>query len=112
MSSYPPDRRAHERRPFATEGSNPLVATVGVVPRAAFVCDLSAAGLAMLTTDPPPVGSVVPVWLAVSPSRESQLVLVRVIDVTAVSTELHRVGAESVEEAGAAVLQQVLAEVK
>jgi hypothetical protein len=100
----PDDRRSRPRRLFATSGSNPVVATIGVVPRAAFLCDLGPGGVALLTTDPPAVGSVVPVWLALPVGAPSQIVLLRVVYAQAQGPDLHRLGLCGVDEASCAAL--------
>src|SRR5262249_38212076 len=60
VTSAPQERRTSPRHAFATSGSNPVVATVGLVPRAAFVADLSSGGAGRLPPPPPPRGGIVP----------------------------------------------------
>jgi hypothetical protein len=110
VTSSPEERRSAQRRSFATNGSNPVVATVGLVPRAAFLADLSTGGAGLVTTDPPPVGSIVPLWLAIPPGSLSRLVLVRVVYSLPVSEDLHRVGLACLDEAGANLFRELLAQ--
>jgi hypothetical protein len=109
VSSAHPERRVHSRRPFLTTGSNPVVATIGILPRAALVCDLSVGGIGLLVTDPPPVGSIVPVWLAVPPGSPSRLLLVRVVYVQEEANELFRLGLSCLDEAAAIICREMLA---
>lgn len=85
-----------------------MVATVGVVPRAAFVCDLSVGGIALLTTDPPPVGSVVPLWLAIPPGSNSRFVLLRVIYSQPLAEGLHRIGLCCLDDSATGVFTELL----
>jgi hypothetical protein len=82
-----------------------------VVPRAAFVSDLSAGGAGLLTTDPPPVDSIVPLWLAVPPGSLSRLVLVRVVHSSALPDGLHRIGLACLDEAGSSLFSELLSAV-
>jgi hypothetical protein len=102
------ERRAHLRYTFVTTGSNPVVATIGVVPRAALLSDLCPAGVGLLTTDPPPIGSVVPVWLALPIGAPSRLVLLRVVYAEAETADLHRLGLCSLDDTSSAVLRDLL----
>src|SRR5262245_50509080 len=112
MAPDPPERRHMPRHAFATDGSNPVVVTLGVVPRAAFVCDLSATGLAVLTIDPPPMGSIVPLWLATTPGAPSRLMLVRVIHIQVVSEDLHRLGLACLDESSQVIFEELLHHMK
>lgn len=109
MDPGPNERRRQPRRSISTTGSNPVVATMGIVPRAALVCDLSPEGIGLVTTDPPPVGSIVPVWLAIPPGNPSTLLLGRVIYVRATSPDLHRVGLSWLDDSGQTTLVELLA---
>lgn len=104
----PDERRAHLRHTFVTTGSNPVVATIGVVPRAALLSDLSPAGVGLLTTDPPPVGSVVPVWLALPIGAPSRLVLLRVVYTEVETSDLHRLGLCCLDDTSGAVLGDLM----
>jgi hypothetical protein len=92
------ERRANPRFSPSPSGTNPLVATVGLDPRAALVLDLSRNGIGLLTTAPPPDGSVVPVWLPRRHEPTSALLLVCVIHSFRQPDELFRVGGELVDE--------------
>ena len=89
-------------------GSNPIIVTAGVLPRAALVSDVSPMGLGILTTFAPPVGSVVPVWLPGPPGESSKLILVSVIHVQPTSDSLYHVGTMCHDEASAALLRELL----
>jgi hypothetical protein len=102
------ERRAHPRLTFVTTGSNPVVATIWVVPRAALLSDLCPDGVGLLTTDPPPVGSVVPVWLALPIGAPSRLVLLRVVYAEAETTDLHRLGLCCLDDTSGAVLRGLM----
>jgi hypothetical protein len=93
------DRRSWSRQRFASRSSNPLIATVGVYTRCAFVDDLSAGGISLLITDPPPVGAVVPVWLPRQDGGPSSLLLVAIVHSTLQPDGLHRVGGSLIDEA-------------
>lgn len=110
MPSDAVERRLHTRHRVALHGSNPVVATFGVLPRAAFVHDLSATGIAVLTTEPPPVGSVVPIWLPRAHGEASQLALARVAYAEPVDRGLHRVGMASLDESSSALLATLVRE--
>jgi hypothetical protein len=86
-----------------------VVATLGVVPRAALLCDLAPGGVGLLTTDPPPVGCVVPVWLAVPAGAPSRLVLLRVVHTSSEGADLYRIGLSCLDEIGGGVLRELLA---
>src|SRR3954447_26324590 len=92
MPDVPSERRHEFRRPIATTGSNPVIVTAGVLPRAALLSDLSPLGLGLVTTFAPPVGSVLPVWLPGRPGETSNLVLVNVIHVRPSSDSLFQLG--------------------
>ena len=87
-------------------GSNPVIVTAGVLPRAALVSDVSSLGLGMLTTFAPPVGSVLPVWLPGQPGDASDLALVSVIHVRPTSDSLYHVGTACHDEGSAALLRE------
>jgi hypothetical protein len=87
-------------------GSNPVIVTAGVLPRAALVSDVSSLGLGLLTTFAPPVGSVLPLWLPGQPGEASDLVLVNVIHVRPSSDCLHHVGIACHDESSAATLRE------
>ncbi|MGL4552410.1 MAG: PilZ domain-containing protein [Gemmataceae bacterium] len=101
------DRRAETRRPIPIKDSNPLVATVGLMPRPALVADLSGGGLSVLLTDPLTPGTLVPVWLAGDPGRPSRLLLAQVMNVSIDDGPLFRVGLMAIDDAGRAVLADV-----
>jgi hypothetical protein len=84
------------------------VATVGICPRCVLVHDLSENGLSFLTTEPPPVGSVVPLWLPTQHGGWSHLLLVAIMHAFRHSEPLYRVGAQAIDESGAAVLRAYL----
>jgi hypothetical protein len=105
VSGAPLERRGHARRRLQTAGSNPTIATVGVVPRAALVVDVSPTGLGLLTTFAPLVGSILPVWLPGAPGEASSLVLAHVIHVQPPTENLYRVGAACSDEASTSVLR-------
>jgi hypothetical protein len=105
----PAERRVHTRHVFARPGSNPLVATLGVCPRCALVYDLSHGGISLLTAEePPPAGSVVPVWLPAPDGRPSCLLLVSLLYSVAEGRNLFRVGGPFLDEASAAAAGQYL----
>jgi hypothetical protein len=87
------------------------VATIGIVPRAAFVSDVSASGVGVVTTHPMAVGSVVPIWLALGAGSASRQALVRVVHATAVSPDLHRIGLVTLDEGGEALFAELLGQV-
>jgi hypothetical protein len=105
--SVPVERRAVARFPFPPHGSNPLVATVGLFPRCALVLDLSTRGIALLVPWPPPVGSVIPVWVAGRRAGPSPLLLVAVVYVLP-QDGLYRVGGHFVDEASAEAARALL----
>jgi hypothetical protein len=98
VTASPPERRAHVRYQFATSSSNPPLATIGVIPRAALIANLSATGLGLLTTVSPPIGAIVPVWLPGPPGLPSSLILATIIHVTPDGALLHQVGLACREE--------------
>src|SRR5262245_50573369 len=104
------ERRAQARITVLDQGSNPLVATVGLYPRCALVVDLSPRGMGLLTVDPPPEGAVVPVWLPGKPGQGSDLLLVRVIYAVPQEQSLYRLGTELFDEGAARVVEGVLRE--
>jgi len=85
-----------------------LVASVGVVPRTAFVSDLSTNGLGVVTTDPPPPGTVVPIRVAGPPGPASRLLLARVIYCLVCGEGLYRLGLSCIDDSGMAVLNELL----
>ncbi len=85
------------------------MATIGVIPRAAILHDLSADGVALLTADPPPVGSVIPVWLALPVGAPSRMLLLRVIYKCPTENSLYRVGLACLDDAGRTILRDLLA---
>jgi hypothetical protein len=91
------ERRAEARSRLAQEDCPP-VATLGLVPRAALVCDISGAGLGLLTTVAPPEGAVVPVWLPGPPGTASELLLATVVYARPAGHGLYRVGLACREE--------------
>ena len=105
MQSSNPDRRYDTRLPVAQASSNPLSATLGVVPRAAMVCDVSLHGLGLITLDPPPVDSLVPVWLATSVGAASEMILGRIVHSEPLGGSLHRVGVSCSDIADVLVLR-------
>lgn len=88
-------------------GSNPVLVTAGVLPRAALVADLSTAGLGLLATFAPPVGSVLPVWVPGRPGETSTVVLVKVIHVVPGPDNLYRIGTTVHDPAGGAALREL-----
>ena len=102
------ERRARARRLFKTQGFNPLVATVGVYTRCAFVHDLSEGGISLLLTDPLPVGAVVPVWLPRQDGGPSSLLLVAIAYSNPQEGGLHRVGGALIDEASAEAVMAYL----
>src|SRR4051812_43580796 len=109
VSRSPSERRSELRRRLTMTGSNPVIVTAGVLPRAALVCDVSPLGLGLLTTFAPPVGSVLPVWLPGRPGEASDLVLVNVIHVRPSTDSLHHVGTACHDEASGATLREFAA---
>jgi hypothetical protein len=110
VSGSPSERRSHPRRPITTDGSNPVIATIGILPRAALLCDLSAGGLSLLTTYSPPVGALLPIWLPGPPGQMSGLVLGTVVHVQPPADDgLYVVGVACQDEGGRAVLRELLA---
>jgi hypothetical protein len=104
-----PDRRSYARHPIATTGSNPLIATVGLLPRAVLVCDISPVGIGLLAAFSPPLGAVLPIWLPSPPGQPSGLVLARVVHVQPPNPDnLHRIGLFCADEVGQSELQQLL----
>src|SRR5262245_14655199 len=92
VSRSPSERRNELRHRLALNGSNPVVVTAGVLPRAALVSDVSSLGLGLLTTFAPPVGSVLPVWLPGLPGDPSDVALLNVIHVRPGTGRLFHVG--------------------
>jgi hypothetical protein len=104
------ERRSHPRRQLVTSGSNPLIATLGVLPRAALVCDISPQGLGLLTTFAPPVGAILPVWLPGPPGQPSGLILATVVHVQEPASDgLYRVGIACHDESGRSMLRDLIA---
>lgn len=108
VSSSSPERRRHDRRSISSNGSNPLVATIGVVPRAALINDIGPGGISLLSTDPPPVDSIVPLWLAVPIGSPSRLIFVRLVHVSPAGGDLYRIGAAAVDEATVEILRELV----
>jgi hypothetical protein len=102
------ETRIWARRGFSMEGSNPLIATVGIYTRCAFVHDLSEGGIGLLITDPPPVGAVVPVWLPRPDGGPSTLLLVAIVHSSPQADGLHRVGGTLIDEASAQAVRAYL----
>ncbi len=110
MSGLPSDRRSHPRQSIANTGSNPVIATVGILPRAALVYDLTPNGLGLLTTFAPPVGALLPVWLPGPPGQPSNLVLVTVIHVQPPGSDgLFQMGVVCHDDNGRTVLGEMIA---
>jgi hypothetical protein len=99
------ERRSQNRRVFPAKTSNPLSARIGVVPRGALVVDVSTHGLGLVTTDPPPVGSLVPVWVASHSGPCSELLLGRITHSEPIDRTLHRIGMAYADEADLVVLR-------
>ena len=109
MNGLPSERRLQPRRQVMTGGSNPLIATLGVLPRAALICNLSTCGLGLLTTFAPPEGAILPVWLPGPPGQPSGLILGTVIHVQQPAADgLYRVGIACHDECGRALLGELL----
>ena len=110
MGGPSPERRSQQRRHLATNGSNPVIATVGILPRAALVSDLSDEGLGLLTTFAPPLGAILPVWLPAPPGQPSHFLLATVVHVQSPSPDnLFQVGITCHDDAGRAILRELLA---
>ena len=105
MSRPASERRNELRRRLTMAGSNPVIVTAGVLPRAALLSDVSSLGLGMLTTFAPPVGSVLPVWLPGRPGEPSDLALVDVIHVRPSTASLYHVGTACHDEGSVATLR-------
>src|SRR3954451_19200526 len=105
MPGAPSERRHQSRHRLEMTGSNPVIVTAGVLPRAALLSDLSPQGMGMLTTFAPPVGSVLPVWLPGKPGETSNLVLVNVIHVNPSSDSLFQLGTACHDEASGLALR-------
>jgi len=104
----PAERRIQPRFIIGPFGSSPLLATLGIVPRTALLCDASKTGLGVLCADPPFVGSLVPVWLAGSPGEASKLLLMRAVYSILLSPGLFRVGLVILDEADTGILNELL----
>jgi hypothetical protein len=102
-----PERRRWPRRALGDRGSNPLVATLGVLGHCALVRDLSLGGICLLTAHPPPPGTVVPVWLC-RPAGPSPMLLVTVRHVVAEPNALYRVGAALLDEDSVEIARSLL----
>lgn len=102
------ERRAHPRRALPTADSNPLVATVGLLPRTAIVIDLSVGGVGLLLADPPATGTLVPVWLPGTAGQPSPVLLAQVAHVSASPGSLYRVGLACIDSGGQGVLHDVM----
>ena len=107
MNPTTSDRRYDTRLAIPSASSNPLSATLGVVPRAAMVCDVSLRGLGLITVDPPPVDSLVPVWLAMPAAALSELLLGRVVHSEPLGGTLHRIGVTCSDDADVHVLRSL-----
>lgn len=112
MPQSPDERRNEKRRRVITTGSNPVIVTAGVLPRAALVRDVSAQGMGLVTTYAPPVGTVLPVWLPGLPGEPSNLVLLDVVHVRLSGDRLHHVGAACHDESSAALLGEFAARLR
>ncbi len=110
MSGSSPERRSNRRRRLATNGSNPVIATVGILPRAALVSDIGDEGLGLLTTFAPPLGAILPLWLPAPPGQPSHFLLGTVVHVQFPSPDnLFQVGITCHDDAARAILREVLA---
>jgi hypothetical protein len=98
VSAAAEERRANARHRFAIQGSNPPIATLGLLPRAALICDLGSSGIGLLTTLAPPLGAIVPVWLPGPPGSPSSLVLGTIVHTSLMTEGLYRVGLTCREE--------------
>lgn len=103
------ERRSCARHGLSFTGSNPVIVTAGVLPRAALVCDISSNGLGLLATFAPPVGSVLPVWLPGKPGETSSVILVHVVHVQPSTDSLHRIGTVCHDDGSAATLSEFMA---
>lgn len=103
-----PERRQFDRRMVVDHGSNPVVATIGVVPRAALIQDISPRGVGLVSIDPPPVGSIVPLWLSIPVGTPSRLLFVCVVYTKPAEGELYRIGVAALDEATAEVFAELL----
>jgi hypothetical protein len=109
VTGLPPERRSHPRQQVTIRGSNPLIVTLGVLPRAALIHDLCPDGLGLLTTFAPPIGAIVPVWAPSSPGEPSALILAVVIHVQEPTGDgLYRVGLACHDEGGRRVLRDLI----
>jgi hypothetical protein len=97
------ERRANARHRFTIQGSCPPIATLGLVPRAALICDLGTGGIGLLTTLAPPLGAIVPVWLPGPPGMPSILILGTIVHEARTDEGLSRVGLTCREESAAAL---------
>jgi hypothetical protein len=98
VSAPSEERRVQDRHRFASGGFDPPIATIGLVPRAALVCDLSPAGIGLITTYSPPVGAIVPVVLSGPPGSASTLILGTVVHSSSEPDGLFHVGVDCLEE--------------
>lgn len=105
MSTSPDERRQYPRHRLSVTGSNPVLVTAGVFPRAALVREVSETGMGLLGAFAPPVGAVLPVWLPGKPGEPSVLVLVTVVHVLPDEGELNRIGVLCHDEASRAALR-------
>jgi hypothetical protein len=100
------DRRSSPRKRLSITGSNPVIVTAGIVPRAVLVSDLSPEGMGLLATFAPPIESVLPVWLPGRPGEPSVLALLQVVHVQPAVEGLHLIGTASHDESSTSALRQ------
>jgi hypothetical protein len=72
------------------------------------VHDLSLHGISLLMTQPPPVGSVVPVWLVGPAGAPTAPLLVTVVYTLPHGENLYRVGGQLVDETSTEVVRALL----
>jgi hypothetical protein len=107
LAAPTPERRFHGRHRFALGGFDPPIATVGIVPRAALICDLSHTGIGLLTTQEPLVGAIVPVWMSGTPGSPSSLILGTIVHSSREPDGLYRVGLICLEESLGVLRSQI-----
>jgi hypothetical protein len=112
MAEPPAERRINARLRLAVAGSNPVIVTAGILPRAALIHDVSQFGLGLLATFAPPIGSVLPVWLPGEPGQPSSLMLVIVIHVKPSTDSLHYIGTACHDESSTLTLREFLARLR
>ncbi len=98
MSAPSGERRIYDRHRFAAGGLDPPLATVGLVPRAALISDLSPSGVGLITTQPPPIGALVPVYMSGPPGMPSSVILGTIAYTTPEPDGLFRIGVICLEE--------------